>query len=59
MKNTFSFRPRRPLINPIELQRQEYDKLVQMKIEAKEKSKQYSKQNKNANLMNTVSKIQV
>jgi hypothetical protein len=52
-RSNFSFRPRRPIANPIEIQRQEYERQIQLKNEAKERSKQYSKQNKQGNTMNS------
>ncbi len=53
----FSFRPRKPIVNPVELQRQEYEKQIQMRNEAKERSQLYSLKNKEKVTMNTVSVI--
>jgi hypothetical protein len=50
----FSFRPRKPIVNPVELQRQEYEKQMQMRNEAKERSQQYSLKNKEKKILNTV-----
>jgi hypothetical protein len=37
-KNNFSFKPRRPILNPVDIARQEQEKQIQMKNEAKERS---------------------